>query len=94
MSKFNDLIKNLCPNGVEFKKFGEVINISRACLQTILTRKVSNENKQTQENYHLIFRNKLEFSDCSLRSEKNVQPCFEIFTNSYHNPKDFSYWIL
>ena len=24
MSNFNDLIKNLCPNGVEFKSLGEI----------------------------------------------------------------------
>lgn len=27
MSKLNDLIKELCPNGVEYKKLGDVCNI-------------------------------------------------------------------
>ena len=63
----------------------------RACLQTILIRKALNENKRTQENYQLIYRNELQFSDCSSRSEKNVQSCFAIYTNFYHSPKDFSY---
>ena len=38
MAKLNDLIKNLCPDGVEFKKLGEVCEMKRG---TSLTKKNS-----------------------------------------------------
>ena len=42
MSKLDDLIKNLCPDGVEFKKLGEIANYSR--------ERISAENL-TEDNY-------------------------------------------
>ena len=34
MSRIEQLIEELCPEGVEFKELGEVMNITRGC-QTI-----------------------------------------------------------
>ena len=64
MSKLDELIKELCPNGVEYKELGEVL----VSLNTGLNpRKFFRLNTEDATNYYVTIReiqkNRIQFSD-------------------------------